>query len=64
VAPRLWERGVRVNLVFPAFTDTPMLSARTRAELAAQGFRVLSPERVAKTVCLPPARRRPARRGS
>ena len=48
VAPTLAERGLSINAICPGMVDTPMLSAETRAGLAAASFPLLSPADVAE----------------
>jgi NAD(P)-dependent dehydrogenase (short-subunit alcohol dehydrogenase family) len=47
VAPQLAADGVRVNLVCPGITDTPLVTPQWRAELAAADFPTMAPAQVA-----------------
>lgn len=46
------ERGIRLNMVNPGFTDTPILGEEGRAQFMAAGFPLLGPEEVADAVLL------------
>lgn len=51
VAPRLAERGITINLVCPGLADTPMVDS-AREALAAAGFPLIDPAKVAEAVLL------------
>jgi NAD(P)-dependent dehydrogenase (short-subunit alcohol dehydrogenase family) len=50
VAPQLEGRGIRIAAVAPGFTDTPILTGRTRAAMATARFPLLAPAEVAAAV--------------
>lgn len=52
VAPRLAERGLRINAVCPGIVDTPLVPEEQRAALAAAGFPLIRPEAVAEAALL------------
>lgn len=47
IAPQLADAGVRINLVCPGITDTPLVTDSWRAEMAAANFPVMAPTQVA-----------------
>jgi NAD(P)-dependent dehydrogenase (short-subunit alcohol dehydrogenase family) len=47
IAPQLAARGVRVNLVCPGITDTPLVTDSWRAAMAEADFPVMAPGQVA-----------------
>ena len=49
-APKLAERGIRLNMVNPGFVDTPLLGDEGREAFEAAGFPLLQPEDVADAV--------------
>jgi NAD(P)-dependent dehydrogenase (short-subunit alcohol dehydrogenase family) len=49
-APQLASRGIRLNAVCPSWADTPLVPDGLREQIAAQGWRLLEPERVADGV--------------
>jgi NAD(P)-dependent dehydrogenase (short-subunit alcohol dehydrogenase family) len=49
-APQLAARGIRLNAVCPSWADTPLVPDGLREQIAAQGWRLLEPERVADGV--------------
>jgi NAD(P)-dependent dehydrogenase (short-subunit alcohol dehydrogenase family) len=49
VAPELAERGVRVNLVCPGITRTPM-TAQAQASLDAAGFPLMEPQQIVDAI--------------
>jgi NAD(P)-dependent dehydrogenase (short-subunit alcohol dehydrogenase family) len=49
-APQLAARGIRLNAVCPSWADTPLVPDDLRERIAAQGWRLLEPERVADGV--------------
>jgi NAD(P)-dependent dehydrogenase (short-subunit alcohol dehydrogenase family) len=51
-APRLAERGIRINMVNPGIADTPMVSGNLRTALEAADFPLLRPEDVADAAWL------------
>lgn len=50
VAPRLAERGIRVQALCPGWADTGLMADAFKADLAARGLRLLRPEEVAEGV--------------
>jgi NAD(P)-dependent dehydrogenase (short-subunit alcohol dehydrogenase family) len=52
VAPQLAERGIRINAVAPGIADTPMIDGELRTAVEREGFPLVQPEDVARTVLL------------
>lgn len=50
IAPRLAERGIRINVVCPGFVDTPIVTAELREWIAAEGIPLIGPDHVAEAV--------------
>lgn len=50
VAPRLLERGVRVQAVCPGWADTGLMDDAFKGDLVGRGYRLLRPEDVAEGV--------------
>ena len=50
VSPQLAERRIRINVVCPGYSDTPIVTPDLRALIAAQGLPLIAPEAVAEAV--------------
>ena len=50
VAPRLAERGIRIQAVCPGFADTPIVVPELRSWIAEQGIPLMPPEQVAEAI--------------
>lgn len=50
VAPRLAERGIRIQAVCPGFADTPIVAPELREWIAEQGIPLMRPEQVAEAI--------------
>jgi NAD(P)-dependent dehydrogenase (short-subunit alcohol dehydrogenase family) len=50
VAPRLADRGIRIQAVCPAWADTGLMSDEFKRDLGEQGYKLLRPEDVAEGV--------------
>lgn len=50
IAPRLGERGIRINAVCPGFVDTPIVTPELREWIVSEGIPLMAPEQVADAV--------------
>jgi NAD(P)-dependent dehydrogenase (short-subunit alcohol dehydrogenase family) len=50
MAPRLAERGIRINAICPGFVDTPIVTPELREWIASEGYALMEPEQVAEAV--------------
>jgi NAD(P)-dependent dehydrogenase (short-subunit alcohol dehydrogenase family) len=50
IAPRLAERGIRIQAVCPGFADTPLVVPELRDWIAEQGIPLMTPEQVAEAI--------------
>ena len=50
LAPRLADRGVRINAICPGLVDTPLIDGEVRDALAGSGFPLIAADSVAEAV--------------